>query len=51
MDKNEIKSLMSEHLKDLKLTAEECDEQFLTPITSAMIQTAVFLIQLNENED
>lgn len=51
MENEEIKSIMSEHLKDLKTTAEECEEQYLAPITSAMIETAAFLISLEKTEE
>lgn len=50
MTNDEINKLMSDHLNDLKETAEGCDEELLTPITSAMISTAAFLVQLNKSE-
>lgn len=50
MTNDEINQLMSDHLNDLKETAEDCDEELLTPITSAMISTAALLVQMNKSE-
>lgn len=42
---HETKSIMLEHLKELKKAAEDCDEQYLGVITSAMVMTADFIFK------
>lgn len=41
----QVKDIMLEHLKTLKETAEDCEENQINSITNAMISTAEFLIK------
>ncbi len=43
VSKESVYEVLFEHLKNLKQAAEECDDENLGLITSAMINTAEFL--------
>ncbi|MDO5125343.1 MAG: hypothetical protein Q4D35_03085 [Ruminococcus sp.] len=47
---DEVKDIMFEHLKMLSDTAEDCMDEYLESITVAMVSTARFLTDLEENE-
>lgn len=47
----DVRSVMFEHLKNLKEAAEECEDNILGIITAAMVQTAEFLIKLPSDDD
>lgn len=49
MDKTEVNEIMSEHLKLLAESAEECKEENLLQITQAMVATSAFIIQLEQD--
>ncbi|MGN0665680.1 MAG: hypothetical protein ACI4KF_04055 [Huintestinicola sp.] len=47
----EVKSIMLEHLKLLKESADECDYKFLQPITQSMVITAQCISELVKSEN
>lgn len=47
----DVRSVMFEHLKNLKESAEECEDNMLGIITAAMVQTAEFLTKLPSEGD
>lgn len=50
MYKEKVMKIMMEHLEDLRVTVEECKEDKLPNITSAIVETAQFICNV-ELED
>ena len=48
-DKRDVYTIMSDHLKLLAESAEKCEDKDLLPITQAMVTTAAFIVQLEQN--
>lgn len=49
MNVSEIEKIMSEHLRELQKASKLCNNDELVCISSAMVRTSEFLVNLNNN--
>lgn len=48
-EQKDVYTIMYDHLKLLAESSEECEDKDLLPITQAMVTTAAFIVQLEQN--
>lgn len=48
-EKKDVYTIMYDHLKLLAESTEDCEDKDLLPITQAMVTTAAFIVQMEQN--